>query len=232
MRIVSFIFLLLICSFKSENKIKYELIFPDDYSDAKQFIRTNQDELKNSSFIYRHGFLFSTAIVFPEIMRYSVIKDIIETTALELVYVNNGTDAADFSIGRFQMKPSFIESLENEINNDDSLSDLYKNALLSKNLTEKEKRQIRVERLKNNKWQIFYLHAFIAICDKKFNNQLFKNINEKLVLYSTAYNSGFYNSIEILKKNSVKKNFPYGSKYEGTQYGYSDISNYYFTNNH
>jgi len=232
MRIITLIVLVLLSSFKKTNGIRYDLIFSEDYANAKYFVSKHSSELKNASFIYKHGYFFSTAIVFPEIMRYSAIKDVIETTALELVYVNNGAEAADFSIGRFQMKPSFVESLEKEICTNDSLTEVYQEILLSINYTEKEKRQLRVERLKNTKWQLIYLHAFIAVCDERFKKSVYKNKNEKLILYATAYNSGFNQSAERLIKKSIKKCFPYGEKHEGTQYAYSDISNYYFTTNH
>ena len=224
--------MILLSGFTTTKSIKYDLIFPDDYSEATEFIKNNSNEFKNASFIYRHGFLFSTSIVFPEIMRYSVIKDIIETAALELVYVNNGSDAADFSVGRFQMKPSFIESIEKEIIKNDSINNLYSNLLLNEKFTDKEKRKIRLERLKNNKWQIIYLHAFISICDNRFKDTNYKNENDKLTIYATAYNSGFYTTAENLIKKSTKKCFPYGEKYEGTQYAYSDIANYYYTTKH
>jgi hypothetical protein len=232
MRLTTIIIVLLLTGFKAGNQNKYELLFPEDYADAKQFVKSNCTDFKNASFVYKHGFLFSTAIVFPELLRYSVIKDIMETTALELVYVNHGAKAADFSIGRFQMKPSFIESVENEILKNDSLSVVYQNLLLNQEIPEQEQRQIRVNRLKSYKWQINYLHAFIAICDERFKYINFKNINDKLTLYATAYNSGFYQSAETLLKKAAKKCFPYGEKYEGTQYAYCDISNYYFNFNH
>ena len=52
------------------------------------------------------------AILFPELIRYSVYKDFFETQALELLYIDYGKKTADFSIGRFQMKPSFAEAVE------------------------------------------------------------------------------------------------------------------------
>jgi hypothetical protein len=52
------------------------------------------------------------SIVFPEIIRYNAFKDFLETKTLEWLYVEYGKDKADFSIGLFQMKPSFVEKLE------------------------------------------------------------------------------------------------------------------------
>jgi hypothetical protein len=232
MRYFLIIFSICLLSFSGRETIRYEQIFPDDYADAKKFLKTNFDQLEIASYKYRHGMLFSSAIVFPELMRYSVIKDLFETTALELMYVEYGKKAADFSIGRFQMKASFIESLEEEISKNDSLQKLYNVIFIDKNRNDREKRQIRVNRLKTNNWQITYLHAFIAICDMRFKSFKTKNINQKLVLYATAYNSGFYQKPETLLAKSENRCFPYGQKFEGTQYSYSDIANYYFNYNH
>ena len=232
MRYLIIIFSFCLLSFSDKKTIRYEQVFSDDYADAKKFLKTNFDELEIAAYKFRHNMLFSNAIVFPELMRYSVLKDILETSALEIMYVEYGKKAADFSIGRFQMKASFIESLEEEIIKNDSLLKVYGVIIMDKNRNEREKRQIRVNRLKTNKWQITYLHTFIAICDERFKSFKPENINQKLVLYSTAYNSGFYQKPEILLEKSENRCFPYGQKFEGTQYSYSDISNYYFSYNH
>ena len=56
------------------------------------------------------------AVVFPELVRYSMWQDEIERAAVSGFYVVGGKDKADFSIGRFQMKPSFAEDIEAEYN--------------------------------------------------------------------------------------------------------------------
>ena len=232
MRLTFFIFTISFFSFTTHVPEKYDVIFENDYQSAKQFIITHSKNFQQTSNKYKHHHLFTTAIIFPELMRYSYLKDIVESTALELVYVEYGASAADFSIGHFQMKPSFIESLETEISKSDSLSYLYSNLLMNKQLTEKQKRRIRLERLNNVEWQINYLHAFIAVCDELFKDIEFKSLSEKLIIYSTAYNSGFYQSMTQLKIKSGNKHFPFGPKYQGTQYAYSDIAKYYFFYSH
>ena len=56
------------------------------------------------------------AVVFPEIVRYSDLEDLIQIRALKVLYVQYGRKYADFSVGHFQMKPSFIEQLEADWN--------------------------------------------------------------------------------------------------------------------
>ena len=48
------------------------------------------------------------AVIFPELVRYSSFRDLLETGVLEALYIEKGSDVANFSIGKFQMKPSFI----------------------------------------------------------------------------------------------------------------------------
>ena len=56
-----------------------------------------------------------SSIVFPELIRYSHLKDKVEISALYSLYVLFGKEFSNYSVGMFQMKPSFIEKLETEI---------------------------------------------------------------------------------------------------------------------
>lgn len=67
--------------------------------------------LHNNNTSYTEG-SEALAIVSPELIRWTAFKDFFETTALELLYVKKGKTYADFSIGHFQIKPSFVEQLE------------------------------------------------------------------------------------------------------------------------
>ena len=55
------------------------------------------------------------AVVFPELIRYSALRDKIEITLLKSLYIYKGDDYADFSIGQFQMKPSFAELIHKNV---------------------------------------------------------------------------------------------------------------------
>ena len=52
---------------------------------------------------------FIYSIVAPEITQYSFIRNTLESYTLNVLYVQYGRAYADYSIGFFQMKPSFIE---------------------------------------------------------------------------------------------------------------------------
>ncbi|PZX14953.1 hypothetical protein LX69_02281 [Breznakibacter xylanolyticus] len=170
------------------------------------------------------------SIVFPEMLRYSLWRDLFETTALQLLYVNRGSKAADFSIGWCQMKPSFAEKIEHYISGSDNLclkySDLVKFDV--PNSDSAQIRKIRVTRLQLFKWQLRYLSAFIAICNHRFSHENI-DTHDRLKLLSAAYNKGIDCDINDLKDFSKKKTFPYGPGRENP-FAYSQVAEYFFVN--
>ena len=56
--------------------------------------------------------MIAEAVVHPETERYVRLQDVLETTAVAGTYVVSGSSGFDFSLGPFQMKPSFVEELE------------------------------------------------------------------------------------------------------------------------
>jgi len=228
MKVIVIISAIFLCSFSGGVIKYYDKLFPEDYSAALNFVTTNSSKFKSTALKYKHDAVFTTAIVFPEIMRYSVLQDFIETSALELAYTNYGSTVADFSIGRFQMKPSFIESVEHEIQKKDSLNTIFSEIIFKSNITEIEKRKTRLQRLQSINWQIIYLNAFISICDVRFKDLDFESKTDKLLFYATAYNAGFYNKPDAIRIKTTQPYFPYGTKYKGTQYVYGDVATYYY----
>lgn len=154
------------------------------------------------------------AIVAPEMFRYSAFRNFMETTALETLYIDYGKAAADFSIGYFQMKPSFIEEMEQLDNT------LTKYATTSPILLRKE----RLDRLKSKSWQIKYAISFCELMDKKYAYKQFNTIKDKIAFYATAYNLGINTSENIINQWKDKKVFPYGYQYGNNQCTYSAIA--------
>ena len=149
------------------------------------------------------------AIAFPEILRYNAFSDLIETTSNRLLYINGGKTASDFSIGLFQMKPSFVEDLENYVANSEKL-EKYKTVQI-RNKTEKATREERVNRLENFHWQLYYLKIFWTVMDDKYSQIIFENKKDKLRFYATAYNYGFTRPLKEILSFQYQKIFPYGS---------------------
>jgi len=217
--------ILLFCSF-SFNKgeeTKYEKVFSTDFSTAVNYLSMHAKQFKQSASKYGNQPQLLSTIVFPELMRYSNVKDVLETSALEMVYIQAGSDAADFSIGRFQMKPSFAEAIEKEV----VLNKDYQQLIYSDKNTKEQTRQERIARLQNLDWQLMYLNAFVSICKLKFKGEKHESVNDSLSLYASAYNTGFTKPIEEIKLNEGKCYFPYGTKYKGKQYSYANVACYF-----
>ncbi len=175
------------------------------------------------------------AIVFPEIIRWNEFQDVIEVYADKTLYVNGGRKLGDFSLGSFQMKPSFIESLETYISVNQEFTD-FDNIILNEE-SEQENRKLRIERLEDFEWQLKYAHSYWSIANHRFKNLKFQNKESKVRFFATAYNTGFMKSITQIKEWEAKQLFPYGIHYKKPQMAFADFSieflnnyNLYFNN--
>jgi len=169
-------------------------------------------------------------IVFPECMRYSVYQDKFETWSLEFLYTSYGKEYSDFSIGKFQMKPSFAEKIEETIKNDST--SFYKYRFIYKHANSESDyliRMARIYRLKTLDWQILYLCCYYKIAEKYFSTLNFTSERDKVSFYATAYNLGFWKSITEIEKWRNIKLFPSGKIDNFNNYSYGDIAGEYYT---
>ena len=211
-------------------KDSYEAYFKDELEEAAIFLKDNHQKMQQKASKFHHENDFVTAIVYPELLRYNYIQDFIETTSLELIYMRYGSKMADFSIGHFQMKLSFVEKMEAYIKKYPSEFNKYKKMLIVRTASPELQRKLRLSRLKKIDWQLTYLHAFIAICDHKFKSFKFDSSIEKLQFFAACYNIGFHNKYQTIQQNATKNTFPNGPKYLGTQFCYASIACAYYLN--
>lgn len=170
------------------------------------------------------------AIVFPEIIRYNRFQNFFETSALELLYIKGGSEAADFSIGWFQMKPSFVEMLENElIKTNINIYDKDKFLTFTDN-TNPAKRKERLKRLEQPKWQLHYLRLFISLARERFAHQIKQEPTKELLILSTAYNKGLTATYNEIEQFSKLKTFPYGKRFK-CFFSYYEVSDWFYKNN-
>ncbi len=161
------------------------------------------------------------SIAFPEILRYDSYSDYLETSSNSVLYVNEGKSASDFSTGYFQMKPSFIEDLENYVANTESLKQYNWIVIQKKN--EIEARKERINRLGNFQWQLRYLKVFWYIAEYKFQNIYFKTSEDKIRFFATAYNYGFNKPEGEITKYQAAKKFSPGET-NSKKFAFSDFS--------
>lgn len=199
--------------------------FEKEIENAVKVLKAHKAEIQDISKQYPVNYREALSIVFPEVIRYNAFKDFIETKSLELIYVNFGKDKADFSIGYFQMKPSFIEKLENAIGFcPPSVLTAFSDIKITLFTDEKKIRQERINRLKDFKWQVKYALAYRAICAVLFENEIFENNIEKIKFLAAAYNFGFDGDVNKIKQWTTRTVFPYGTHYGENQMSYSTIA--------
>lgn len=162
------------------------------------------------------------AIVFPEIIRWNEFQDMIEFSANKTLYVNGGSKLSDFSVGVFQMKPSFIEALEMYASLNSQLDEI--NDIILNQESEQENRKVRIERLNDFEWQLKYARAFWIIANDKFKVLKFRNQVEKNRFIATSYNTGFKKPVNTIHYWEHKKEFPFGSKMNTDCQAFADFS--------
>ena len=173
-----------------------------------------------------------SSVIFPELIRYSTLKKTFENYFLLKLYAHFGKEYGDFSVGLFQMKPTFIEKLEKDL---ESYSELHRLSFIwqyPEGINQSEIRKIRSERMIDLKWQIDYIISFILLLDhfyeksKVFSKKQTKE--EKIIIYSTSYNSGCWYDFDKVIQLSSLNYFPYGKYSFRNHINYSQVSSYYY----
>jgi hypothetical protein len=206
----------------------YKSIFGRDWDKAEAFIAENEAWMRQLSDKYDISFPVAAAMVFPELIRYSALQDKIEITLLKTLYINLGNDYADFSIGPFQMKPSFGETIYEKAG---SLKDKIRLRFKSGSYAGKirEYRASIVKDLEEPASQFLYLICFIKICEKVYPIEKTDD-SFRVKFLASAYNCGLGNSFEKIRDMADKKFFN-TKLYKTENYCYSDISLYWYAQN-
>jgi hypothetical protein len=209
----------------------YSEIFGRDYDYALTTINKNSwwsDTLNGDGLDPN----FALAVIFPELIRFSSIADYIEVKGLEVLYVQYGGNYADFSVGLFQMKPSFAERIESDLIKYKVPDKFPFLSALQPDISETtDNRRNRIIRLKDEFSQLLYLEAFIRIMETLYPDSIFDSTEDKLIFYATAYNTGYFKDEAEIRKEIGRKRFYCGMVTASSKYNYSDIAlNYYLSN--
>ncbi len=144
------------------------------------------------------------AVIFPELMRYDRVKDGIEYGVLLAPYIRKGVAGADFSVGMFQMKPSFAEQVEQAWMRSGMRHEYGLYFVLSDN---EDVRRKRVERLGDERWQCVYLGIFVRLMMEREPSLSSMAPEERVALLATAYNYSFTASMDELRRRMTRKTF-------------------------
>lgn len=206
--------ILLLFSFNSTSE-KLDFEFADTYCST---IEKQADMIGKK---YKLSAAEILPVVYPECSRFSNVSNVFETNILAYYYMQDGREGADFSVGYFQMKPSFLEDLEDIISKDSSMS-MYKQKFSYKVNTLSEIRDERLNRLFSQSWQIEYLCAYTLIMKQKYARE--KTDLPEIKFLASGYNYGFTKSSEEIITWSKKKAFPNGIKSDKSNFSYSDLA--------
>lgn len=217
------LWLLLVMSSATVFSANYPKVFGNDWTSAINYVKEHHDEWSREFEQFDVDPRLAVAIVFPELIRYSMWQDEIERAAVNGLYVSKGTDGANFSIGRFQMKPSFAEEIEQEWNR----SSLSKEYGFVFNLQQNnEARRSRIRRLSNMQGQCRYLAIFIRLLQQRHPQLEQLSEKEQVCFLATAYNRSFTASFQQIKKIQHERHFHTDviKTHSTCLYCYADIS--------
>jgi hypothetical protein len=222
---------LLIILFAKSSQLQFEKELAPDYNRGIEYLDENK-ALFNKFLAEDADKAILVSVVFPEIVRYSLIRDLLETKSLEIGYVSKGSEFVDFSIGRFQMKPSFLESIEHTLSCSPSIKKKYPAITQYSSLNKKTIRRERLARLQSLQWQLRYLQAFydILLARHAFLEQ--KSMGYKVKFFATAYNHGYLSNRAEIEQWMDKETYPWGTGIKGRQYAYSHVAVYFFNNHY
>ena len=207
----------------SAQPLNYSEIFGSDWQKALTFVKENNSWIKPALAEYSIPYHEAIAVVFPELVRYSALRDKMEITLLKTLYRHLGDDYADFSVGVFQVKPSFAEHIRAEASRKKE-GQLFERKRSYAN--DVAFRTAIVRELEDPESELKYIIAFFKICDKKFRTE-WADEASKIKFLSTAYNTGFWKSAENIEKMSDKKFFN-TKLFKTENYSYAEVSLYWY----
>lgn len=204
----------------------YEQIFGSDWQKANTFLEDNNNWIKPALEKYNIPYDEAIAVIFPELVRYSALRDKMEISLLKTLYRNLGNDYSDFSVGVFQVKPSFAERIRKELPKvmGNHSEELFKKRSFYKD--DHEYRASIISSLEDPVTELNYIIAFFKICLDRFQID-FTDESATVMFLATAYNTGFWKSRKEIEMMSDKQFF--STKLIKTEtYSYSDISLYWY----
>lgn len=180
----------------------YILEYPDESRFALNFYGKYAHQFEHAAAGTGLSSSFLFGIIAPELSQYNSLVDAGETYALQVLYVQKGKAYSNFSIGYFQMKPSFAEFIEEQVKRDSILTLFYPDFAFGGN--NRQSRVERVRRLSDLNWQLKYLQMFCILVGKKYSDMKFNSELDKFKFYASVYNIGFRSLADIQRICKLK----------------------------
>ena len=206
----------------------YAVLFGAKYAEAERLLLQNS-WIADSLRLPPQETRIALAIVFPELIRFKALEDKIQVRALKVLYVQYGRKSADFSVGFFQMKPTFAEQIERDYNRLFSAEEKTAAEIAPFETGDSSRlRKERVVRLDDLRWQVRYLRLFMMVMGKLYQGQAFADDLEKLRFYATAYTTGYAQGEKTIWRKMPSRHFHLELFFPKTRYSYADVAVSYF----
>ena len=207
---------------KAQSHHQLQRYFGKAYQQTLTYLRQHKTVLREHLPGNSREAAFVLAMGFPELLRFRALQNEMETLFLEVLYVNKGPAYANFSVGHFQMKPSFAETLEKQEKT--YIKGTSPGVYLYKVSGIKKIRKERVRRLNQLDWQLEYLHTLYKVLNRRYAHKKFTSVAHKLRFFAAAYNYGFLNKAQKIEYWSQVKAFPHGRNHIGEQHNFTLIA--------
>jgi hypothetical protein len=162
--------------------------------------------------------------IIPSMIRYSALRDIVEASAMRTLYISSGRKYAHYSVGRFQMKPSFAELVERTY----TRQKLGPYKFIISNTS--KARSERARRLESIEWQVRYLVMFNKIMDKRYAHIKWKNDEDKARFYATAFDVGFNRDERTIRRMMTPRKINIRTKKVDSKYRTGDVAVWFMVN--
>jgi hypothetical protein len=204
----------------------YREIFGDDWKKAEAFVDDNRIWIQPLLEENNISFPLAIAVIFPELVRYSALSDKMETSMLKILYINLGEEYANFSIGHFQMKPSFAETIREKapeiLNRTSDIS--FKRQEAFEDI--RQYRKSIVSDLEDAKIQLNYLIAFYKICNNEYDLAEKEEV-QRVKFLATVYNFGIGKSDAQIEE-MIERKFFNTKLFSSEKYSYADVALYWY----
>jgi hypothetical protein len=223
---IAILFLSLFLDSAVAQSIDYQQLFGDDWKKAEVFERDNRSWMDSVLTRNHISYPVAIAVIFPELVRYSALRDKMETTLLKALYVNLGDEYANFSIGQFQMKPSFAEIIRER---GPAVLGRRSGIVLRSASDYDDIKQFRksiIADLEDTRAEFNYLVVFLKICEKSYKVNR-KDEFSQLKFLATAYNYGIDKSEEQID-SMINRRFFNTKLFKTENYSYADVSLFWY----
>jgi hypothetical protein len=202
MKRIIFPVVLLLCG-----TLSAQSVFFDTYPEATSEVNRVYQQMEELHKLPNDKGKIIFSIVAPEVAMYSSFIDELETVSAEVFYTSFGKEYGNFSVGQFQMKPSFAEDVERAYAAECEACVHFETLQYPGLSDESEIRSARLDRLKMDTWQQVYLLCFYEIMEARHGHKRMTT-EERIRYYAAAYNLGFNKSETCIQNWMNEISFP------------------------